>query len=53
MQAALDAVWPYVDELFRTSDVERRLVAAGVAVDPARLRDEVDAVLDQVLARPR
>jgi ring-1,2-phenylacetyl-CoA epoxidase subunit PaaC len=48
MQAALDAVWPYVDELFRTSDVENRL--AGVAVDPADTRDDVDAVLDQVLA---
>ena len=35
MQAALDAVWPYVEELFRTSDVERRLAEAGVAVDPA------------------
>ncbi len=51
MQAALEAVWPYVDELFRTSDVERRLIGVGVAVDPADLRDEVDAVLDEVLAR--
>ena len=51
MQAALDAVWPYVEELFRTSDVERRLAAAGVAVDPAETREEVDAVLDEVLAR--
>ncbi|MBC8091254.1 MAG: phenylacetate-CoA oxygenase subunit PaaC [Pseudonocardia sp.] len=49
MQAALDAIWPYVGELFRTSDEERRLVAAGVAVDPADTRAEVDAVLDQVL----
>ena len=48
MQAALDAVWPYVDELFRTSEVEARL--PGVAVDPAETRDAVDAVLDQVLA---
>ena len=47
MQAGLDAVWPYHDELFRTSDVERRL--PGVAVDPAQLRAEVDAVLDDVL----
>lgn len=47
MQAGLDAVWPYYDELFRTCDVERRL--PGVAVDPARLRPEVDAVLDDVL----
>jgi ring-1,2-phenylacetyl-CoA epoxidase subunit PaaC len=50
MQAALDTVWPYVEELFRTSDVERRLAAAGVAVDPAEVRPEVDAVLDEVLA---
>lgn len=58
MQAAIDAVWPHLDELFRTSDVERRLAAAGVAVDPAGVRTEVDAVLDEVLAvatldRPR
>jgi ring-1,2-phenylacetyl-CoA epoxidase subunit PaaC len=58
MQDALDAVWPYVDELFRTADVERRLAGAGVAVDPAATREEVDAVLDEVLAaatltRPR
>lgn len=51
MQSALDALWPYVGELFRTSDEERRLVAAGVAVDPADTREEVDAVLDQVLAK--
>lgn len=50
MQAALDAAWPYVEELFRTSEAERRLVAAGVAVDPAATRAEVDAVLDEVLA---
>jgi ring-1,2-phenylacetyl-CoA epoxidase subunit PaaC len=51
MQAALEAVWPYREELFRTSEVERRLAAAGVAVDPADTRDEVDAVLDEVLVR--
>ncbi|NMH92475.1 phenylacetate-CoA oxygenase subunit PaaC [Pseudonocardia bannensis] len=51
MQAALDAIWPYVEELFRTSDEERRLVEAGVAVDPAQTRAEVDAVLDEVLAK--
>jgi ring-1,2-phenylacetyl-CoA epoxidase subunit PaaC len=51
MQAALDAVWPHVEELFRTSEVERRLVDAGVAADPATTREEVDTVLDEVLAR--
>ena len=50
MQDALDVVWPHVEELFRTSDVERRLVEAGVAADPEQLRSEVDAVLDEVLA---
>ena len=48
MQDALDAAWPYVDELFRTSEVEARL--PGVAADPAEMRGAVDAVLDQVLA---
>jgi ring-1,2-phenylacetyl-CoA epoxidase subunit PaaC len=51
MQAALDSLWPYVGELFRTSDEERRLVEAGVAVDPGQTREEVDAVLDQVIAK--
>jgi ring-1,2-phenylacetyl-CoA epoxidase subunit PaaC len=49
MQAGLDAVWPFVEELFLPHDVERRLADAGVAVDPAELRAEVDAVLEHVL----
>ena len=49
VQAGLDAVWPFVEELFLAHPVEQRLVAAGVAVDPAQLRGDVDAVLDQVL----
>lgn len=58
MQAGLEAVWPFVEELFVAHDVERRLAEAGVAVDPAEVRADVDAVLDQVLptaglARPQ
>ena len=49
MQAGLDGVWPHVEELFLAHDVERRLVEAGVAVDPAELRGDVDAVVAQVL----
>ncbi|MGE0296498.1 1,2-phenylacetyl-CoA epoxidase subunit PaaC [Pseudonocardia sp.] len=49
IQAGLDAVWPYVEELFRTSAEERAL--PGIAVDPAGVRGEFDAVLDEVLAR--
>ncbi|NGY58767.1 phenylacetate-CoA oxygenase subunit PaaC [Lentzea sp. NEAU-D13] len=47
MQAGLARVWPFVDELFATHPVETRL--AGVAVDPASLRSEVDGVLEAVL----
>lgn len=58
MRAGLDAVWPFVAELFTATGVERRLAAAGVGVDPAQVRDEVDAALDSVLGaatltRPR
>jgi ring-1,2-phenylacetyl-CoA epoxidase subunit PaaC len=48
--AALDAVWPLRWELDRTHPVEAALAGAGVAVDPATVAVEVDAVLDQVLA---
>ncbi|MEU4376733.1 1,2-phenylacetyl-CoA epoxidase subunit PaaC [Pseudonocardia alni] len=51
MQDALEWVWPHLGELFRTTGTERRLVAAGVAVDPADTREEVDAVLTQVIGR--
>lgn len=57
-QAGLAAVWPLVAELFEPHPVEAALAAVGVAVDPAGLRAEFDAVLDQVLdaatlARPQ
>jgi ring-1,2-phenylacetyl-CoA epoxidase subunit PaaC len=51
MRAALDWVWPFVGELFRPSDQERRLEATGAAIDPAQTRDEVDDVLTTVLGR--
>jgi ring-1,2-phenylacetyl-CoA epoxidase subunit PaaC len=50
-QAGADAVWPLLDDLFTATDVEARLTAAGVAVDPAVVREEVVAVLTQVLDR--
>lgn len=43
------ATWPLVAELFTGHDIERRVAEAGVGVDPAELRAEFDAVLDQVL----
>jgi ring-1,2-phenylacetyl-CoA epoxidase subunit PaaC len=48
MLAGLTAVWPLVDELFTPHEIELRLAAAGVAIDPGTLRSEVDSVLDTV-----
>jgi ring-1,2-phenylacetyl-CoA epoxidase subunit PaaC len=48
MQAALQVVWPLVDELFRPHPIEKAL--PDVAVDASTLRNEVDTVLDTVLA---
>lgn len=48
MREALTAVWPYVDELFTAHAVETHLVEAGIAVDPAAVREEFDGVLAQV-----
>jgi ring-1,2-phenylacetyl-CoA epoxidase subunit PaaC len=50
-QAGVDAVWPLLADLFSPTDVETRLTAAGVAVDPAELRAEVHGVLTEVLTR--
>jgi ring-1,2-phenylacetyl-CoA epoxidase subunit PaaC len=41
VQAALDAEWPYLDELLDGSWVDPPLVTDGVAVDPAGLREGV------------
>ena len=51
MQAGLDAEWPFVAELFDGSYVDPRLVADGVAVDPATLRDAFDRRIAGVLAQ--
>jgi ring-1,2-phenylacetyl-CoA epoxidase subunit PaaC len=46
-----DAVWPLLADVFPGTPVERRLAAAGVAVDPEELRAEVRDVLTHVLER--
>ena len=51
VQAGVDAEWPLLADAFTATDVERRLVAAGVAVDPASVRAEVVSVPTQVLDR--
>ncbi|WP_100500921.1 1,2-phenylacetyl-CoA epoxidase subunit PaaC [Geodermatophilus chilensis] len=51
VQDGVDAVWPLLADVLTTTDVERRLVAGGVAVDPADVREEVQSVLTRVLER--
>jgi ring-1,2-phenylacetyl-CoA epoxidase subunit PaaC len=50
MQAGLEAVAPYIDELFSSDELERSLAAEGVAVDVATLRPECDQYVDAVLS---
>jgi ring-1,2-phenylacetyl-CoA epoxidase subunit PaaC len=45
MQAALEAEWPWLDELFDASWLDAGLVSAGIAVDPASLRDAVTGLV--------
>ncbi len=57
-QAALEELWPYTAEMFELDQIERALIEAGVAVDPASLRATWDKTIDDVLAeatltRPR
>ena len=48
--AALDELWPLYAELLDTHPVEAQVADAGIGVDPASIADEVEVVLDQVLA---
>lgn len=50
MQAALDAEWPHVAELFDGSYVDPALLDAGIAVDPAPLRAAFDRRTAEVLS---
>jgi ring-1,2-phenylacetyl-CoA epoxidase subunit PaaC len=49
MQHGLDDVWPYVEELFTTHELERRAAAAGFGVDPVDVREETEDVIGQVV----
>lgn len=51
MRAGLERVWPFVDELFETDPLLRRLAAAGVAVDPSTIRPSWQSTVDDVVRR--
>jgi ring-1,2-phenylacetyl-CoA epoxidase subunit PaaC len=48
--AGLARVWPYLPELFQAHPVEEVVAGQGVGVDPATVADEVEVLLEQVLA---
>ena len=50
MAGACQRLWPFVGELFEADEVVDRLGAAGVAVDPATLREPWDRHVDATLA---
>lgn len=50
MQQGLDEVWPYSCELFESDDLLQRLVARGVAADPAALQSIWLATVSEVVA---
>lgn len=50
-QAAVDDLWPYTGELFECDEAERGLVASGLVIDPASLRETWDSTVNAILAR--
>ncbi len=50
MQDALNYLWSYAGELFESDGVDQAMVAAGIAPDPASLREEYDALVGRVLS---
>jgi ring-1,2-phenylacetyl-CoA epoxidase subunit PaaC len=50
MQAAVDALWKFTDELFEHDAVEDALVATGVAPDPDSLKIHWQTTVESVLA---
>ncbi|UWQ25617.1 phenylacetate-CoA oxygenase subunit PaaC [Leisingera aquaemixtae] len=49
MQEALDYLWPYVGEMFQSDEADAEMVKAGIAPDPASLRQEYDALISRIL----
>jgi ring-1,2-phenylacetyl-CoA epoxidase subunit PaaC len=50
MQAGLERMWPFVEELFTPGPSDGELLQWGVAVDVAALRPQWEAYVDQVLS---
>src|SRR3954454_23568535 len=50
-QAAIDDLWSFTGEMFGVDDIERPLIAAGIAVDPASLREQWLGTLSRVIGQ--
>ena len=50
MQSALDYLWPYSGEVFIGDAGDAELASAGIAPDPATLRDEYDTLVHRILS---
>jgi ring-1,2-phenylacetyl-CoA epoxidase subunit PaaC len=48
-QKAVDALWPFLDELFEVDEADQELIDTGIAPDVRMLRDDYEATLDFVL----
>ncbi len=49
MQAAIDDLWMYTNELFEMTDAEREMADAGIGVDVSKLKDDYYAEVSQML----
>jgi ring-1,2-phenylacetyl-CoA epoxidase subunit PaaC len=47
-QTALDELFAYTTELFESDEIERALIDAGIAADPANLRSEWERTIQRV-----
>ncbi|WP_265518158.1 1,2-phenylacetyl-CoA epoxidase subunit PaaC [Nitratireductor luteus] len=50
MKAAVEALAPYVGELFESDDVTKAVAEAGIAPKPASLRSRFDAIVGPIFA---
>lgn len=49
MQTALNLLYPYVGEVFTSDEIDTALFEAGIAPDPASLRDTYDSTIETIL----
>lgn len=50
MQSALDRLWPYAAEMFESDAIDQAMAKAGIAPDPATLKQPFDAAINAILA---